>query len=66
MARLQLRNEEIFGRRLDVMELLKDHPSTGRFRVMVMQAAARILEGRGALTNIKAVDIKKRREPGEK
>ncbi len=64
--RLQLKNEDIAGKVLDLNVLFADHPSRGRFRVMVLQAAHRILENRGALTNIRKVDIKRRREPGEK
>lgn len=64
--RLQLKNEDIAGKVLDLNVLFADHPSRGRFRVMVLQAAHRILEKRGALTNIRKVDIKRRREPGEK
>lgn len=66
VERLQLKNEEIFGKRLDLNELFADHPSTGRYRVMVLQAAHRILSKRGALTNIGALDVKRHREPGEK
>jgi hypothetical protein len=64
--RLQLKNEEIAGKVLDLNVLLADHPSRGRYRVMIFQAAHRILEKRGALTNLKALDVKRRREPGEK
>jgi hypothetical protein len=34
--------------------------------VMFLQAAHRILEKRGALTNLRKIDVKRRREPGEK
>lgn len=33
---------------------------------MIMQAVTRILQKRGARTNIAKVDVKRRREPGEK
>ena len=64
--RLQLKNEEIAGQVLDLNVLFADHPSSGRFRVMFLQAAHRILEKRGALTNLRKIDVKRRREPGEK
>lgn len=64
--RLQLKNEEIAGQVLDLNVLFADHPSRGRFRVMFLQAAHRILEKRGALTNMRKIDVKRRREPGEK
>lgn len=64
MSRLQLRREDVFGKWFDVDELLKDHPSTGRFRVMVLQAAGRILEGRGAI--LRSMNVQRRRDPGEK
>lgn len=64
--RLQLKNDQIRGRVLDLDELFADHPSTGRFRVMLMQAAHRILEKRGALTNIGKMDVKRHRAPGER
>ncbi len=66
MDQLQLRNDEINGQKLDLDVLLADHPSTGRFRVMVMQAVTRILESRGARTNIAAMEVKRHRLPGEK
>ncbi len=40
--RLQLKNTEINGQKLDLNEIMKDHESTGRYRVMVMQAATRL------------------------
>ena len=64
--RLQLKNSEISGKTLDLEVLLADHESRGRFRVMVFQAAARILEKRGAMTNIALKDIRRRRSPDEK
>ena len=64
--RAQLKNSEINGQKLDLDTIMKDHPSTGRFRVMVMQAATRLLEKRGARTNIAKMDVKRRRAPGEK
>lgn len=66
MDRLQLRNDAINGQKLDLHELMADHPSTGRFRVMIMQAVTRILETRGARTNIAAIKVKRHRSPGEK
>lgn len=63
---LQLKNTDINGQKLDLREIMEDHPSTGRYRVMVMQAAHRILEKRGARTNIAKLDVKRRRAPGEK
>lgn len=50
--RLQLKNEDIQGKLLDLNVLLKDCPHDGRFRTMVFQAAHRILKKRGANTNI--------------
>lgn len=64
--RMQLRNEDIEGKILDLNVILADHPSTGRFRVMVFQAVHRILENRGARTNIGKIDVRRRRFPGEK
>lgn len=64
--RLQLKNSEINGQKLDLNEIMKDHPSSGRFRVMVMQAATRLLAKRGARTNIAKQNVKRRRAPGEK
>lgn len=64
--RLQLKNTEINGQKIDLKEVMKDHASTGRYRVMVMQAAHRLLEKRGARTNIAKMDVKRRRAPGEK
>jgi hypothetical protein len=66
VERLNLKNSEINGQKLRLEEIMKDHPSTGRFRVMVMQAVHRTLEKRGARTNIAKQDVKRRREPGEK
>lgn len=64
--RLQLRNSEINGQKIDLQTVMADHPSTGRYRVMIMQAVHRALEKRGARTNIAKQDVKRRREPGEK
>lgn len=64
--RLQLTREQVAGQRLDLQALFADHPSTGRFRVMVLQAADRILVNRGGHTTITDLDIKAHREPGQK
>lgn len=64
--RLQLKNEDVVGKVLDLKVLFADHPSSGRYRVMVMQAAHRILEKRGALTNVSKLDVKRKRQPGER
>jgi len=64
--RLQLKNAEINGKKVDLNEAMKDHVSSGRFRVMIMQAATRLLAKRGARTNIASIDVKRRRQPGEK
>jgi len=64
--RLQLKNEEIAGQVLDLNVLFADHPSSGRFRVMFLQAADRIIVKRGGQTNMKKIDVARRREPGEK
>lgn len=64
--KLQLKNSEINGQKLDLETIMADHPSTGRFRVMIMQAVHRLLENRGARSNIAKIDVKRRREPGEK
>lgn len=64
--RLQLKNTEINGQKLDLNEIMKDHESTGRYRVMIMQAATRLLAKRGARTNIAKQNVKRRRAPGEK
>lgn len=63
--RLQLTREQVFGKRLDLHELFADHHSTGRFRVMVLQAADRILVNRGGHTNITDLDIKAHRSPDQ-
>lgn len=47
LDRLQLRNEDIQGKLIDLDELFKDCPHSGRFRIMVFQAAERILKKRG-------------------
>lgn len=52
LDRLQLKNEDIRGRILDLNELFKDTAFEGRFRTMVLQAAARLLKKRGVNTNI--------------
>jgi hypothetical protein len=64
--RLQLKNSEINGQKLDLQEIMASHPSTGRFRVMIMQAVHRLLESRGARSNIAKMEVKRRRAPGEK
>lgn len=64
--RLQLKNSEINGQKLDLDVIMADHPSTGRYRVMVMQATTRLLAKRGARTNIAKQNVKRRRAPGEK
>lgn len=63
--RLQLRNDQINGQKLDLVRIMDGHPSTGRYRVMVMQAVTRILENRGARTNIAAMNVSRRRHPRE-
>lgn len=48
LDRLQLRNEDIQGKLINLDELLKDCPHSGRFKIMVFQAAERALKKRGA------------------
>lgn len=48
IERLNLKNADIAGRLIDLDELFKGHPHTGRYRTMVFQAAERILNRRGA------------------
>ncbi len=65
VERLQLRNAEINGQKLDLRKIMAGHPSRGRHRVMVMQAVTRLLSNRGARTNIAKMDVKRRRHPKE-
>jgi hypothetical protein len=66
VERLQLKNSEINGQKIDLEAVMKGHESTGRYRVMVMQAVHRALEKRGARTNIAKMDVKRKRDPGER
>lgn len=66
VERLNLKNSEINGQKFQLEDLMKGNNSTGRYRVMVMQAVHRIMEGRGARTDIAKQDVKRKRPPGEK
>jgi len=50
--RLQLKNADLQGRLIDLNVMFENAPFDGRYRVMVLQAAARILKKRGTNTNL--------------
>lgn len=54
--RKNLKNEDIRAKPVILEELFEGHESTGRFRIMIYQAADRILRKRGAETNLALID----------
>ncbi|MCL1922248.1 MAG: hypothetical protein FWG50_14455 [Kiritimatiellaeota bacterium] len=63
LDRANLSNERLAREIIDLEAVLtaQEHPSQGRFRVMIMQAMHRVIEGRGGTSTIYDIDVKKRR-----
>jgi hypothetical protein len=62
--RLNLRNEDITRAPVDLAALFEGHSSEGRYRLMIYQAADRILRKRGATTNLGDFDMSHHRQGG--
>lgn len=54
--RAQLRREDIAAGPLNLERLFEGHPSEGRYRLMIYQAADRIIGKRGGSTNLNEYD----------
>ena len=55
--RKNFKNSDIAGTRFALEELFDGHDSEGRYRMMIYEAATRILRKRGANTNLHQIDI---------